>query len=711
MEKFFRPKSIAVVGASTRGGGLNIINNLLYGYPGKILPVNTRYKEIEGLPCYSTLEDISQQVDLAIILVPAPVVPGVIEACVRKGIPRVMIESAGFAEIGEQGKILQDRCVATARKGNIRIWGPNCFGLVDIPNKHFFSFMNPAVYEEGLIPGRVSLVSQSGMMSAAFLTECMSHGKMGIGKACSIGNKADLDECDLLEYLLADTETDAVALYLESINRGRLFTEIAAKSSKPIVLLKSGRSEAGGRAAMSHTASLSGNSRLAESVLQIAGVTLAYDFNHLMELAATLAMTPKLSPRCRTAILTFSGGAGVVACDLLEKYGLPVAKFSQETRKGLKEILPEWMQVGNPVDLFAAIELHGRLPTYNQATQIVLDDPNVDAILILYIAGREAQFMDLETIRKKADSKRKVVMFYFIGREDAAGNIQRDAQAFGFPAHRGLSRAVECLAAAASFQGRKAATVKSAYEILPKKDEDRLELNSFSDSQLIWDEYEAKQLLSKWNIPVVEEKIVQSFSEAKQFALHVGYPVVLKGLLPGEIHKTEKGMVHLGITTKEQLADAYRKMKKSLDSKGRILVQRQVQADYELIVGFLRDLQFGPCVMFGVGGIFSELEKDIIFAPAPLNQALALETLRRIRGKRILQGFRGMPPVEQEHMAQIIVNLGNLGIAYPRIEQIDLNPVIVNRGIPSVVDASIILKPLANSSEGNDGRHELARRL
>ncbi len=696
MDKFFNPESIAVVGASTRGGGLNIINNLLYGYPGKVFPVNARYKEIEGLLCYSSVEDIPQQVDMAIVLVPAPSVPDVIEACVRKGITRVMIESAGFAEIGEQGKILQDRCGAIAKKGNIRIWGPNCFGLVDIPNKRFFSFMNPAVYEEGLIPGRVSLVSQSGMLSAAFLTECMSHGKMGIGKACSIGNKADLDECDLLEYLLADPETDAVALYLESINRGRFFTEIAAKSTKPIVLLKSGRSEAGARAAMSHTASLSGNSRLADSMLQMAGVTLAYDFNHLMELAATLAMTPKLSLRCRTAILTFSGGAGVVACDLLEKYSLPVAQFSQETRRNLKEILPKWMQVGNPVDLFAAIELHGRLPTYNRTTQIVLDDPNVDAILILYIAGRETQFMDLETIRKKADSEGKVVMFYFIGREDAAGIIQRDTQAFGFPAYRGLARAVECLAAAASFQGRKAATVKSAYEILPKEDTDRLELDSFSDSQLIWDEYEAKQLLSKWNMPVVEEKIVQSLSDAKQFALDVGYPVVLKGLLPGEVHKTEKGLVHLGITTQEQLTDAHRKMQKSVESKGRILIQRQVEADYELIVGFLRDLQFGPCVMFGVGGIFSELEKDIVFAPAPLNRSVALEVLGRIRGQRILQGFRGMPPIEQERMAQIIVNLGNLGVAHPRIEQIDLNPVIVRGGIPCVVDATIILKPVAS---------------
>jgi acetyltransferase len=453
MKTFFNPTSIAVVGASTRKIGYQIIKNLLYGYKGKIYPVNPNYTEIEGIPCFSSLEDIPYPVDLAIILVPARVTPSVLEACARKGIYRVMVESAGFAEVGEDGKSIQDRCKTIAKEAGIRIWGPNCMGLVDIPGKQYLTFMHPSVYVDGLLPGRIALVVQSGMLSGIFLTEMTRRG-IGLGKVCSIGNKSDVDECDILEYMLGDPETDAVALYLESIPRGRVFTELAKKATKPIVVLKGGKSKSGARAAMSHTSSLSGDSHLLESVLKMAGVTMANDFIQMVQLASTMASTPEIPPECRTAILTFSGGAGILTCDMLEKQKLKVAQLSEKTRSALKKIFPDWMPVNNPVDLYPAIEVNGYISVFDQACEIVLDDPNVDVMVLHYLAGVQNQIMDLAALKKKADKTGKAVLFWLVGTDEMTRKFRQEAQIHRIPVYSEISRAVECMSAAARFQHR-----------------------------------------------------------------------------------------------------------------------------------------------------------------------------------------------------------------------------------------------------------------
>jgi len=453
MKTFFNPASIAVVGASIRGIGHQIIKNLLYGYQGKIYPVNPNYMEIEGIPCFSSLEDISDPVDLAIILVPARVTPSVLEACARKGLYRVMIESAGFAEVGEEGKAIQDRCKAIAKEAGIRIWGPNCMGLVDIPGKQYLTFMHQSVYVDVLLPGRIALVVQSGMLSGIFLTEMTRRG-IGLGKVCSIGNKSDVDECDILEYMLGDPETDAVALYLESIPRGRMFAELAQKATKPIVVLKGGKSKSGARAAMSHTSSLSGDSRLLESVLKMAGVTMANDFNQMVQLASAMASTPVIPPECRTAILTFSGGAGILTCDMLEKQNLNVAQLSDKTRAALKKIFPDWMPVNNPIDLYPAIEVNGYISVFNQACDIVLKDPNVDVMVLHYLAGMEDQIMDLSALKKKSVKAGKAVLFWLVGREETTHQFRQEAQILEIPVYSEISRAVECMSAAARFQRR-----------------------------------------------------------------------------------------------------------------------------------------------------------------------------------------------------------------------------------------------------------------
>ncbi len=695
MKTFFRPSSVAVIGASESEGSLGgqIITNLLHGYKEPIYPVNPNYKTIKGLQCFPTVDAIPASVDMAIVIVPAPAVPDVLEACGHKGIYRVIIESAGFSEAGPEGKALQDKCNAIASAAGIRVWGPNCMGIVDIPGQRFFTFMHPKIYKVGLIPGRISMVVQSGMLTAGFLADLMGERAIGVSKACSIGNKSDVDECDILEYLLNDDDTDAIALYLESIPRGRRFIELADQSPKPIVVLKGGKSSAGARAALSHTSSLAGNARLQDSVLTQAGVTIAHDFQQMMELTRALAMIPDTPPHCRTAIITLSGGAGILSCDLLEEQGLSVAELSPETKKELAAVFPDWFPSSNPVDLFPAFALKGPIAAYDGAFNAVIKDPNVDAIFIHYFAGLYPSYGALPSIKEAADKAGKVLIMWVIGLSDSLRTFKRDCQESGIPAHGELSRAVVCLAAASRYKRRKPVAVNNT-EAKPVLPSGAAKLVSKGKGRRIWDEFDSKQLLALCGIPVVDEQIAKTMGDALSFAREIGYPVVMKGLAPGEVHKTESGLVRLNLATSSGVKNAFEELMKRMNGQGRILLQRQMSIDYELIAGYLLDAQFGPCVMFGLGGIFSELQRDVVFATAPLTEQSALELIFRIKGNKLLQGFRGMTPINQKAMAGVLVRLGNLGAACPAIEQIDINPLIVSGGNPVAVDASIILKKI-----------------
>ena len=696
MKTFFDPASIAVIGATPRQNSLGdqLLVNLSLGFTGSVYPVNPNYSEIRSLPCYATVEDIPGPVDLALVIVPAPAVPDALAACGRKGIRRVIIESAGFAETGPAGRALQERCLAVAREAGIRLWGPNCMGLVDIPRKFFFTFMHPNIHQDGLIAGRISMVVQSGMLSAGFLADLMSERAVGIAKACSIGNKMDIDECDVLEYLLEDDETDAVALYLESIVRGRRFLELADGAKKPIVLLKGGKSRSGAKAALSHTSSLAGDARLQNSLLSLAGVTLARDFHQMMEVTRALAMIGHTPEQCRTAILTFSGGAGILSCDLVEEQGLHVADLSASTRKELAQIFPDWMPAENPVDLFPAFAGKGALAAYVGAFNALVKDPKVDVLFMHFFVGLYPNYEKLKIFKEAADREGKVLIIWVIGRRDALRAFKREAQECGIPAHGELFRAVECLACASRYRPRKktlSLTAAGRVKMPPKA------AAVLADCpEPIWDEYDSKRLLKTCGIPTVKEKIVASAANAVEAAREVGFPVVLKGLVKGQVHKTESGLVRLGLSSPSEIRAAYADLEKKLKGKGRILLQKQMPAEYELIAGVLRNEQFGPCVMFGLGGIFAELQKDVVFAPAPLSLSTARELIGRISGSKLLHGFRGGKPLDLNLMAGILVNLGNLAAARPDIGQIDVNPLVVYQGKPVAVDATVIRRVANN---------------
>jgi len=414
MEFFFKPEGIAVIGASPnrQKGGNSILRNLITGYQGDIFPVNPNYEEIEGLVCYASVGKISQPLDLAIVFVPAGQVPAAVRECALKGVKGVIIETGGFAEIGAEGRRLQEQLIEIRNETGIRIWGPNCMGLVDAVNRYVFSFMDPSYLEAGLTPGNVSLIVQSGMLSAGFLVDIMSHGIMGISKVCSVGNKIDVNECDLLPALFDDPDTSAVGMYLESIPEGRRFFEICRDSRKPVVVLKSGKSRKGAEAAMSHTASMASNHRVVEGVLAQTGVRIAKDFKQMMDLCRSLAMYPsRPAGSGRIAVLTFSGGAGIVGADLLEEHGLSIAELSPRCKEELRQLFPAWMPVGNPVDIWPAIERHlgSDVDVYSRSIRSLFHDPGVDGVPLLVMAGCKRIRLNLKDFAEQSHHAGKPV--------------------------------------------------------------------------------------------------------------------------------------------------------------------------------------------------------------------------------------------------------------------------------------------------------------
>lgn len=687
MEKFFRPASVAVVGASEKNLGGFVVKNLASGFDGGIYPVNPNYEKIEGIPCFPSILEIPYKVELAVVLVPARAVPSVLEACAEKGVKRVIIESAGFSETGDEGIRLQKKCTSIAEKAGIRLWGPNCMGMVDVRKQYVFSFMNPEVREE-LLAGGISLIVQSGMMSAIFLAELGRRG-IGVAKACSIGNRADVDECDIIEYLQQDPDTEVIALYLESIPRGRRFAELAESSEKPLVLLKGGESSAGARAAVSHTYSLSGDSRLLHSVLDFAGVVKAESVFQMMDMAHALTLISHVNPSCRAAILTLSGGAGILACDALEKTGVAVAELSGQTRKAAEEIFPAWMPVSNPVDLFPAVALKGRKTAFEGAFNAVVTDPGVDVMVIHFVAGLDEAAPDLFELKRKADQNSKILVFWLMGRSEGSIQFRRDAAHAGIPVYEDTARLAECVSAAARFSARRQEkhqekTVAARAYAEPSE----IQLQAAAGSL---DEYDSKRFLAEFGIPAVEEMLVSSADEAWNWALDAGPPVVLKALVPEKGHKTDYGLVRLFLSDRRSLEAAFDDLLEKAGRQGRILIQKQADAEYELIAGFMRDPAFGPCVMFGLGGILAELEPDVVFDLAPPDMDRALKMIRSVRNRRLFQGFRGRAPLDEAAAAQILVSLGRAGTARPKVSQIDINPLAVSRGVPVAVDAGVVI--------------------
>lgn len=696
MDFFFTPRGVAVVGATPnrRKGGNAILRNLLLGYLGSIFPVNPKYPEIEGLTCFPSVSTIPGPVDLAIVFVPAPLVPAAVEDCVKKGVRGVMIESGGFAETGPEGERLQKTLADIAARTGIRLWGPNCMGLVDVVHRHIFSFMDPRAQEqEEFIPGSVSLIVQSGMLSAIFLIDIMSNAMMGVSKACSLGNKVDVTECDVLEYFMDDPDTGVIGLYLESFSDGRRFLDLCRGSEKPIVVLKGGKSRQGAEAALSHTASLAGNQRIIAGALAQVGVTEARDFKQMMDLCRSLALTRQIRVGSgRVAVLTLSGGAGIVATDFVADQGLTMARLSASTRTSLEELFPKWMPVTNPVDLWPAMERQNGtdVDVFSRSLEALLGDPEVDAVFFHVFISNPRSMVNMSELAAQIRSAGKPVIAWVIGRREDVYAFQKEALAHGIPVFTEISRAAECLGAVLRERHRPEPIpeIGSIQRELPVP----LAALLASAARGPLDEHLSKELLRAFGVPTVPEQIATGEEQVEATATMLGYPVVMKGVLPSGVHKTEMGLVRLDIPDRSAALRAYTTLMEQMEGRGQVLIQRQIPGKVELILGLLRDPQFGPCVMFGLGGVTAELFDDVVFAVAPLTRRDAMNLLTRIRGQKMLDGFRGKPPVDREEIARILVAIGEIGLAFPRIREIDINPLICGTEGPIAVDATIVLE-------------------
>ena len=693
MHQFFEPKSIAVVGAGidrTSLGAL-LLNNIIKTFKGPVYPVNPNYDAIYGLRCYPSIGSVPQDIDLALVITPAHTVPPIVEDAVLKGVKGLIIESAGFGEVGEEGRRLEERIRDIIKGTSLRIWGPNCMGIVDVKKGHIFSFMSPQI-SHGLRSGSVSLVVQSGMLSAGFLVELSSQRFVGISKACSIGNRLDVDECDVLEYLLNDPETEAVALYLESIIRPAHFLELTRTTKKLIVLLRGGRTKGGKRAAVSHTASISRSGKLEREILKHSGIILAKDFQEMAEIANSLVLLPLNPSKNRVGIITFSGGAGILSTDLLEERGFVVPRLSKEDKKAMEKLFPKWMSPSNPVDLFPAFASFGPHQAIFHAFEVLVKGNSVDLIFLHYFAGLYGEFEQLSAMKNLSNTYGKPLFIWAIGLKEGLDGFKEKAFSLGIPVFSELSRAADCLLACLKRkEGIDLSQIPNPKALDQTEDESRVIGTPHPDKTThVLDTPKSKRLLEQYEIPYVDEKIVTSWEEILSFKDEKGFPLVLKGIAPNITHKTEHGLVVKGIRNEVELKEAFLNVLEKLGGKGKVLVQVELNSPYELIVGFLRDQHWGPVVMLGMGGILVEFVRDVAFAPADLDFDGVLNLMKRLKASWLFEGARNVPPIDKPSLVKLVLEIAKMGLMNDKIMEIELNPVLL-----VAQERSRFLKPVA----------------
>jgi acyl-CoA synthetase (NDP forming) len=699
MNFFFEPNGVAVVGATPEpySGGRNLLVNLTLGCHGPIYPVNPNYREVLGLKCYPSVREIDGPLDLALIFVPAQAVPQVLRDCVVRGVRGAILQSSGFAEVGPDGKALQDQCLAIARQGGLRLWGPNCMGLIDTSKRYVFSFIIPEAWQDTMNPGGVSLIVQSGLLSAGFITTLMANKTLGLAKVCSIGNRSDVEETELLEYLLKDPATKVIALYLESFINGRRFYELALASDKPIVVLKGGKTSLGAEASASHTASLAGHHELIRGALEQAGVHQADDFFEMVDIARTLEKDFRLQDppdgKARIAILSYSGAAGIVTTDHLVADGLTLARLSPQTMDRLRKLSPSWMPVKNPVDYWPAMEKHGPALTYRHAIEALYDDPEVDGIIIHLFAGFGVWFLDMKEIMAGIEGTRKPILFWLIGPQKGEEATRMTLEEMGWPVFHEIHRTVKVMASLFDKSKKKTKDLALSAPQYPISQSIKEMVRAADQAGVrLLDEYEAKKWLKALGLNVVNEVLAGDLDEAARAAEKMGYPVVLKGRVEGKVHKTEAGLVKLNLWNSNQIKLTGQKMLNLKPGPHSFLVQPMLKGDLELIVGGVRDPQFGPAVMLGLGGIHAEVYRDVIFRLPPLTETDAVEMVSALKGEALLRGYRGAEPVRMKSLSDWLVKLGWLFLTFQEIQEIDINPLLIVEGEPVAVDATIVLR-------------------
>ena len=671
---FFNPCSVAIVGASQLEGkvGYEILANMIKAkYEGKIFPVNHKAATISGLKCYPDLESIGQTPDLVVIILPARIVPSIMEQCAKIGVKSVIIITAGFKEVGEEGRKLEQQILQIAKQGKIRIIGPNCLGVI-VPANNLNACFGGDLPKDG----GIGYLSQSGALLAAILDTANANG-IGFSKLVSIGNKADVDELDLIKAFGEDDDTKVIAGYLESINNGNAFVSLAEKIShdKPILLMKSGGTGAGAEAASSHTGSLAGSETAYEAVFERAGIVRCSSIKLQFDFAQAFANQP-LPAGGRVAVITNAGGPGIMAADAIEQQGLIFAKLTDETVKKLGE---------------------GLADKYKFAIDVVIEDANVDSILVILTPQAMTEAVATAEAMVEASNRKsgKPIFAAFLGANKVSDAVEV-LRGSGIPQYDSPESAVLTIKTMVDYvrwRSRPKRVVK-LFGVNRRKVETIIEKHLRHESREIG-EMESKEILEAYGFVTPKGKVVSTAEQAANIAQQLGFPVVMKIWSPDILHKSDVGGVKIGLKNSQAVMDAfdlmmYRIPKKMPDADilG-VLVQEMCGSGKEVILGMTRDPHFGPLMMFGMGGTMVEVLKDVSFYLAPLTGEEAKQMLVSTKTYKMLLGVRGEKGVDIDAIAEGLQRLSQLVTEFPQIQEMDINPYVVGPEgvVPIAVDA------------------------
>ena len=678
LKSFFDPASVAVIGASHTPGkvGYDVLKNLIEGrHEGGLFPVNPKGGEVQGLRCYPSVGDIQEPVELAVIAIPAQYIMDTVDQCARKGIRSIIIITAGFKESGKEGAALEKQLAERCRREGIRCIGPNCLGVMS-PVTHLNASFGATMPK----PGRIAFFSQSGALGTAILDVAVGED-IGMSRFISYGNKADVDESDLIEALGADEQTDVILGYVESIDDGRKFTDVAARVTrkKPVVIFKSGRTSAGARAASSHTGSLAGADSAYAAAFEQCGVFRPGTVQEFFDYARAFA-AGKLPAGSAVAVVTNAGGPGIIATDAIESSRLTMATLSDRTRADLVRQLPPQANTRNPVDVLG----DARADRYRLALEAVTKDENVSSVLTILTPQTSTEVdKTVQAVVETAKTTTKPILTSFMG-SMSVRFAWRMLDHRGIPNFAQPDQAVKALEALWTYSEwqRTEPAAPPSYRF----DEGAVRktlAEAAATGRKTLAEREARNIAAACGIPLPQSIFAADEKAAVRAAEQIGYPVAVKISSDDILHKSDAGGVRVGLTDADAVREAYGKVMASaraykadarLDG---VLVQQMAPKGREVIVGVSRDPQFGPVIMFGLGGVYVEVLRDVTFRVAPLTLADARAMITGIRSARMLQAFRGDPPADTAALAECLTRISQLAIRFPEIIECDLNPLRV----------------------------------
>ncbi|MEM3083629.1 MAG: acetate--CoA ligase family protein [Nitrososphaerales archaeon] len=685
LQRTISPRSVAILGASNRQGSVGnaVMLNILRGkFNGKIYPVNPSNSEVLGIKCYNNVIDIDDEIDLAVIITPRKVVPQVIDECGVKGVKGAVIISAGFKESGEEGRLLEKEVTEIARRYGIRIIGPNCVGMINADPKVSLN----ASFTKGMPKyGNITLVSQSGAICGAML-EYAKVRNIGFSKVFSLGNKADVNENDILAQLADDRSTQVILMYIEDLADGRQFIEIASRITsegdvrKPILALKVGESLVGAKAIASHTGALAGSAEAYNAVFAQAGVLRVETLEELFDYAVAFAYQP-IPPGEGTVVVSNSGGPAVIVADTAARYNLRLTRLNKKTLHKLRSMLPETASLINPIDIVGDAD-HIR---YYNALRAVLNDENVSSCIVLCTP---ALMLDVEAlanaiVRINREFKEKTILSCILGVSDIERAL-KTLEENNIPQYAFPESAVRTLVTMGRYRSWITRPRTSVRVFDVNKDEVQTVFSGIRrQARNYVYETEAMRVLEAYGFPIPKYKIVNDEDDCVKASKEIGYPVVLKIVSPDIIHKFDVGGVELDLKNDQEVKGAFRSIMqrvKNARPNAKIIgvnVQEFMKGGKETIIGMKRDPQFGPLLMFGLGGIYVGVFKDISFRLAPIKELSAYDMIDSTKASKLLSGVRGEKPSDIRSIVECLQRLSQLVIDFPEIQEMDINPLLV----------------------------------